>query len=224
MDGFEIITKKRGAYAGASKRKYTCKGRSFREYEVEQNGQGWGVDVSNRDYFVMRVIFDKLQDAKLAVGNIENGCFDYSTAKRIVEGNVCFECGGKTPSHERACKHCGTLKPWLPHETKEGKPMDKPKIEIVDDFARIQDHAIETAFNGEMSSYCPSNEDLLNVLEKWEGKICLEFDFDAPTITVEVVKTDFLSEIRRYWALSAVCHLKFSCISHGHGLVVLKAL
>ena len=113
MEEFQITTKRRGAYAGASKRKFTCKGRSRREYEVEQDARGWGVEVSNRDYFVMRVFFDKLTDAKTAVGNIENGYFDYSTAKEIVRGNICFECGGKTPAQEAACTKCGTLKPWI---------------------------------------------------------------------------------------------------------------
>lgn len=117
MEEFQIITKKRAAYAGLSKRKYTCNGNNYREYEVEQGGSGWGVDVSNRGYFVMRVLFDKLKDAKTAVSHIEKGSFDYSKAKRIVEGNVCFECGGKTPSHEWKCSHCGAVKPWIKPES-----------------------------------------------------------------------------------------------------------
>lgn len=102
--------------------------------------------------------------------------------------------------------------------------MDRPKIEIVDDFAREQQNAIEATTNFCPAGYMPSNEDLLTVLEKWDGKICIEFEVNAPTLTVEVVKKDFLSEIRRYWALSAPCKLKFSCISNGHGIVVLKGL
>lgn len=110
---FQIENKRRGAYAGASKRKYLAKGGCGREYEIDQTGSGWGVDVSNRDYFVMRVFFSQLKDAKAAVERIENGTLDWSTPKSVVRGVICFECGGKTLEHEHKCGHCGALKPWI---------------------------------------------------------------------------------------------------------------
>lgn len=82
---------------------------------------------------------------------------------------------------------------------------------------------MEAALCNEPAGYCPTNEDLLKVLEKWDGKICLELETDAPTLTVEVVKEDFLSEIRRYWPMSGICNLRFSCISNGHQVAVLRA-
>ena len=113
---FQIEHKRRGAYAGASKRKFIAKGNSGREYEIEQTGEGWGVDVSNRDYFVMRVFFGQLKDAKASVEHIENGTLDWTKPKHVVRGVICFECGGRTPEHERKCEHCGTLKPWLDYK------------------------------------------------------------------------------------------------------------
>ena len=114
---FQINRKRRPAYSGASKRIYTVKGRKRREYELEQTGDGWVLDISNRDYCVAKVVFYQLHVAKTAVGRIENGQFDWSSAKQVIPGARCFECGGETDKDEAACLHCGTLKPWINPES-----------------------------------------------------------------------------------------------------------
>ena len=114
---FQIDRKRRPAYSGASKRRYTAKGRKCREYEIEQTGAGWVLDISNRDYCVAKVVFHQLHVAKTAAGRIETGQFDWSTPKEIIRGAVCFECGGKTEKDEPACSHCSALKPWINPES-----------------------------------------------------------------------------------------------------------
>lgn len=100
--------------------------------------------------------------------------------------------------------------------------MDRPVIETPDDFARYQEDAMEAALCNEPAGYCPTNEDLVKVLEKWEGMVALEFESDAATLHLLLIKKDLISEIRRNWPMSGICNLKFSCISHGHELLVLK--
>lgn len=89
---------------------------------------------------------------------------------------------------------------------------------------RHQQDAVEAGHLGEAGDYWPTNADLLKVLKRWTGVVCLEINTDAPPINVKVVKTDLTAEIERCWQLDDICNLEISCVSHGHGVLVLSYL
>lgn len=100
--------------------------------------------------------------------------------------------------------------------------MGKAFIHTPNDFARVQEASMEAALCGEPSLYCPTNEDLIRVLERWDGRVCFDLETDAPSLMVELNKKELVFEIRRNWNLSAISNLKFSAINTTHKFLVLK--
>lgn len=109
--------KKRGAYSGASHTVFDAVGKNGREYTIEQTLSGWEIEIHNADFFVASFSFSRLNEAKTAAVQIENGVFDPSKARKIRRGVTCFECGHTTPVTAATCFNCGTLKPWIDYRS-----------------------------------------------------------------------------------------------------------
>lgn len=92
------------------------------------------------------------------------------------------------------------------------------------EFTEQQLKALETLDIKREQQYLPSNADLLKILENWPDKICIEILSQQQPLIVEVVKKDFLGEIKRNWRMDDNSPLSISCCSYNAGVLVLTLI
>lgn len=77
---FQTITKRLRAHSRFARKTYKAKGSCGRDYQILRAHKGWEIEVWTNNWFTEGYVFSTLAAAKQGVIDIENGCFDKSTA------------------------------------------------------------------------------------------------------------------------------------------------
>lgn len=100
--------------------------------------------------------------------------------------------------------------------------MERPIIKKPEDSITQLDLSVGAASMGEPAEYCPTNKDLIAVIQNWDGMVCVEFVTDAKELCLKVDKEDLVQEIERCWQLDGLCNLEISCCNYAKKILVFK--
>lgn len=94
-------------------------------------------------------------------------------------------------------------------------------IKTLPDFVEQQKLAWKAVNQEDEYAQMPTIEDLLRVLENWNGKICYEILTQQPGIFVVVDKADLIGEIKKNWNKQDNSPIYISCVHYKAGVVIL---